>query len=216
MFFAKLYTEKVDEPVDNLPANRNKSLIPRGFAASHYRKACSIRRWRFAAWLTKLSPPVIADSDPAIWVSPRQPSRQSGIAAITRLIGWQLLGKLGPYKRPCSRAAIVGHAQPLSTIRRTRRRLDALRSEGGRLAREQKEGRAAAQSTGGARMSRSRKKTPIFGHTGSISEAADKAAWHRRHRANERVGRYKFHFWTGSTFTSSDGRRRSSRAAARQ
>ncbi len=37
-------------------------------------------------------------------------------------------------------------------------------------------------------MSRSRKKTPIFGHTGSISEAADKAAWHRRHRANERVG----------------------------
>ncbi|SAL87161.1 hypothetical protein AWB68_08299 [Caballeronia choica] len=36
-------------------------------------------------------------------------------------------------------------------------------------------------------MSRSRKKTPIFAHTTSTSEAADKAAWHRRHRAKERV-----------------------------
>jgi hypothetical protein len=36
-------------------------------------------------------------------------------------------------------------------------------------------------------VSRSRKKTPIFGHTTSTSEAEDKAAWHRRHRAVERV-----------------------------
>jgi hypothetical protein len=36
-------------------------------------------------------------------------------------------------------------------------------------------------------MSRSVKKTPIFGHTTADSEAEDKAAWHRRHRAVERV-----------------------------
>jgi Domain of unknown function DUF29 len=36
-------------------------------------------------------------------------------------------------------------------------------------------------------MSRSRKKTPIFAHTTSTAEAADKAAWYRRHRAEERV-----------------------------
>jgi hypothetical protein len=36
-------------------------------------------------------------------------------------------------------------------------------------------------------MSRSKRKTPIFGHTTSTSEAADKATWHRRHRAVARV-----------------------------
>lgn len=35
-------------------------------------------------------------------------------------------------------------------------------------------------------MSRSHKRTPIFAHTTSTSEAADKAAWHRRHRHAER------------------------------
>ncbi len=38
-------------------------------------------------------------------------------------------------------------------------------------------------------MSRSRKKTPIFGHTTCTSEATDKATWHRRYRAIERVRR---------------------------
>jgi hypothetical protein len=35
-------------------------------------------------------------------------------------------------------------------------------------------------------MSKSRRKTPIFGHTTSVSEAKDKAIWHRRHRRAER------------------------------
>lgn len=35
-------------------------------------------------------------------------------------------------------------------------------------------------------MSRSRRKTPIFGHTTARSEAADKRLWHKRWRARER------------------------------
>lgn len=41
----------------------------------------------------------------------------------------------------------------------------------------------------GETASRSRKKTPIFGHTTCTSEATDKATWHRRYRAIERVRR---------------------------
>ena len=35
-------------------------------------------------------------------------------------------------------------------------------------------------------MSRSRRKTPIFGHTTARSEADDKRLWHKRWRASER------------------------------
>ena len=35
-------------------------------------------------------------------------------------------------------------------------------------------------------MSRSLRKTPIFGHTTARSEAEDKRLWHKRWRANER------------------------------
>jgi hypothetical protein len=38
-------------------------------------------------------------------------------------------------------------------------------------------------------MSRSRRKTPIFGYTTSVSEAADKAIWHRRHRRADYIAR---------------------------
>ena len=36
-------------------------------------------------------------------------------------------------------------------------------------------------------MSRSRRKTPIFGHTTSRSERQDKQIWHQRWRAHERT-----------------------------
>ena len=36
-------------------------------------------------------------------------------------------------------------------------------------------------------MSRSRRKTPIFGHTNSRSERKDKQLWHQRWRAHERT-----------------------------
>lgn len=35
-------------------------------------------------------------------------------------------------------------------------------------------------------MSRSRKKTPIYGNTNAPSEAVDKRIWHKRMRARER------------------------------
>jgi hypothetical protein len=35
-------------------------------------------------------------------------------------------------------------------------------------------------------MSRSKRKNPIFGITTAVSEASDKAHWHRRHRRVER------------------------------
>jgi ABC-type Zn2+ transport system substrate-binding protein/surface adhesin len=35
-------------------------------------------------------------------------------------------------------------------------------------------------------MSRSRRKTPIFGHTSARSEADDKRLWHKRWRSHER------------------------------
>ena len=35
-------------------------------------------------------------------------------------------------------------------------------------------------------MSRSRRNTPIFGHTNARSEAADKRIWHKRWRTHER------------------------------
>lgn len=35
-------------------------------------------------------------------------------------------------------------------------------------------------------MSRSRRKTPVFGHTTAVSEADDKRLWHKRWRARER------------------------------
>ncbi|MDR2213995.1 MAG: hypothetical protein LBE21_10280 [Pseudomonadales bacterium] len=35
-------------------------------------------------------------------------------------------------------------------------------------------------------MSRSRRKTPIFGHTTARSEAADKRLWHKRWRSHQR------------------------------
>ncbi|VVE59280.1 hypothetical protein PAN31117_05249 [Pandoraea anapnoica] len=36
-------------------------------------------------------------------------------------------------------------------------------------------------------MSRSKRKTPICGVTSAVSEAEDKALWHRAHRRSERV-----------------------------
>ncbi len=35
-------------------------------------------------------------------------------------------------------------------------------------------------------MSRSRRKTPVYGYSSARSEAADKRLWHRRWRAHER------------------------------
>ena len=39
---------------------------------------------------------------------------------------------------------------------------------------------------GGHEVSRSRRKTPIFGHTTARSEADDKRLWHKRWRSRER------------------------------